>query len=93
MVVQKRLSDGIMRQELHDLYYPASRRALQAQRTLLFGSVRFATFVSICLADTESAPTNKFLSKTTIVTFPMAGTYIEAFSLTSGPKFWEHMAG
>lgn len=47
MVVQKRLSDGIMRQELHALYYPASRRALQARTTLLFGSVRFATFVSM----------------------------------------------
>jgi hypothetical protein len=29
----------------------------------------------------------RFLRSTTIVTLPIAGTYIDAFSLTSGPKF------
>lgn len=58
--------------------------------SVLYDSLRLSVSY---LADTEIAPTNKFLSKTTIVTLPMAGTYIEAFSLTSGPKFWGHMAG
>lgn len=31
--------------------------------------------------------TTRFLNNITIVTFPIAGTYIEAFSFTSGPQF------
>ena len=38
--------------------------------------------------NTDKVLTIRFLSKTTIVTFPIAGTYIEALSLTAGPKFY-----
>ena len=38
---------------------------------------------------TNLQSTNKFRKSTTMVTLPMAGTYMDALSLISGVKFYE----